>query len=151
MILCHSERSEESMKRTEQRVHRIDKFILFCCSVFKQLLDILLVLFIYCSFGPKRTKRPGTREKSSQAPFCSCRVASTQPGTWLPLQVSVCFQGAAELVPLGYIGKIIPSLHSDILAQWPENKRPCVGFLTVPVVLELPFYVTMRTNVQPYD
>ena len=32
-----------------------------------------------------------------------------------------------------------------------ENKRPCVGFLTVPVVLELPFYVTMRTNVQPYD
>ena len=43
------------------------------------------------------------------------------------------------------------SLCSNILAQWFENKRPCVGFLTVPVVLKQPFYVTMRTNVEPYD
>ena len=57
MILCHSERSEESMKRTEQRVHRIDKFILFCCSVFKQLLDILLVVFVYCSFGAQKNEK----------------------------------------------------------------------------------------------
>ena len=35
----------------------MDKFILFCCFVFKLLLDILLVVFIYCSFGAQKNEK----------------------------------------------------------------------------------------------
>ena len=76
-----TENRVQKEKRRKERAQRIDEFILFCCFVFKLLLCILFVVFFIVLLGPKRTKRPVTREKSSQAPFCSCRVASTQPGT----------------------------------------------------------------------
>ena len=61
------------------------------------------------------------------------------------LQAFACFQGAAKLVPHGCIRKITAMLHSNILTQWPENKRPCVGFFN-GAVLETLAMLTEKTR-----
>ena len=53
----------ELLQRAEQvQAHAVwlkstDKFILFCCFVFKLLLDILFVVLIYCSFGAQKNEK----------------------------------------------------------------------------------------------
>ena len=51
------QRTENREQSKEYREQRMDKFILFCCFVFKLLLDILLVVFIYCSFGAQKNEK----------------------------------------------------------------------------------------------
>ena len=60
------------------------------------------------------------------------------------LQAFGCFQGAAKLVPHGCIRKITAMLHSNILTQWPENNRPCVGFFNGAVLWILPLLMEIR-------
>ena len=63
------------------------------------------------------------------------------------LQAFGCFQGAAKLVPHGCIRKITAMLHSNILTQWPENNRPCVGFFNGAVLGILPLLMETAKHV----
>ena len=47
--------------------------------------------------------------------------------------------------------KLYPRFTQTSSHNGPKTNDLAHGFCAVPVVLELPFYVTMRTNVQPYD
>ena len=48
-------------KRRKERAQRIDEFILFCCFVFKLLLDILFVVFVLPPFCADRKEQRALR------------------------------------------------------------------------------------------
>ena len=71
---------------------------------------------------------------TSQAPFARAAWANIRSGTCLPLMASACFAGCcgpwfARLCKIIYTRANLQTY----LAQWPANKRPWAGFLTVPV------------------
>ena len=52
---------EYRLQSTEYREQRIDEFILFCCFVFKLLLDILFVVFVLPPFCADRKEQRALR------------------------------------------------------------------------------------------
>ena len=77
------------------------------------------------------TKELGTREKSSQAPFAHAAYCEPSVGRLLVTPGFRLFSGCcgtwfARLYKESYTRANLQT----VLTQWPENSRPCVGFLT---------------------
>ena len=108
------------------------------------------VVYSFCSLSflsflcrQKGAKNLAHGKNLHKCPLLRPHNVSLRSCTCSSLQAFACFQGAAKLVPHGCIRKITAMLHSNILTQWPENKRPCVGFFNGAVLGILP--VLMKT------
>ena len=116
--------------------------------VYRYLLPLIFIRTFFfnlsiLSFFEKRTKNFGTREKSSQAPFAHAAECEPSVGYLLVSQGYRLFSGCCGtwLVRL-YKKSYTRTNLQTVLAQWPENKRPCAGFFNgAGVYWKLPLYV----------
>ena len=117
------------------------------CSSIRLTLDLLLyILFVVVLavlFDAKSTKNFGTRKKSSQAPFAHATIGEHSVGRLLATPGFRLFAGCCGPLISAAILKIIYTRANlqTCLAQWPANKRPCIGFFNGAVSLSATDYL----------
>ena len=103
---------------------------------------ILLFVVLAVLFDAKSTKNFGTRKKSSQAPFAHATIGEHSVGRLLATPGFRLFAGCCGPLISAAILKIIYTRANlqTCLAQWPANKRPCIGFFNGAVSLSATDY-----------
>ena len=121
------------------------------CFTLNLLSFILLVVVLAVLFDAKSTKNFGTRKKSSQAPFAHAAIGEHSVGRLLATPGFRLFAGCCGPLISAVILKIIYTRANlqTCLAQWPANKRPCIGFFNGAVSLSATDYSLLALRDYP--